>query len=49
MTRFRVHLCAGVVPNEFGAIRVTPNTWTTLEEAGAFGRVIARIATKGVW
>jgi len=48
MTRHRIHVRARVVPNEFSAIRVTPNVYTTLAEVDAFARAIEQVATKGL-
>jgi selenocysteine lyase/cysteine desulfurase len=48
MTRHRIHVRARVVPNEFSAIRVTPNVYTTVAEVDAFARAIEQVATKGL-
>ncbi len=48
MLRHRIHVRARVVPNEFSAIRVTPNVYTTVAEVDAFARAIEQVATKGL-
>ena len=48
MAKHRVHVRPRVVPNEFSAIRVTPNVYTTLEEVDVFARAITHAATKGI-
>jgi selenocysteine lyase/cysteine desulfurase len=48
MTTHRIHVRARVVPNEFSAIRVTPNVYTTIAEVDAFTRAIEAVATKGL-
>lgn len=47
-TKHRVHVRPRVVPNEFSAIRVTPNVYTTLEEIDVFSRAVMHAATKGI-
>ena len=44
----RIHVGARVVPNEFGAIRVTPNVYTTGAELDALTRAIATVALQGL-
>jgi selenocysteine lyase/cysteine desulfurase len=48
MRAHRIHVRPRVVPNEFSAIRITPNVYTTLEEVDAFARAIADAATSGL-
>jgi selenocysteine lyase/cysteine desulfurase len=48
MARHRVHVRPRVVPDEFSAIRVTPNVYTTLAEVDRFARAITQAATQGV-
>ena len=48
MTKHRIHVRARVVPNEFSAIRVTPNVYTTLAEVDAFAAAIEAVAAKGL-
>lgn len=48
MAKHRIHVRARVVPNEFSAIRVTPNVYTTLGEVDAFAKAIELVATKGL-
>lgn len=48
MARHRVHVRPREVPNEFSAIRVTPNVYTTLEEVDTFVRGVRQAATKGL-
>lgn len=48
MARHRVHVRPREVPNEFSAIRVTPNVYTTLEEVDVFARAIVHAATRGI-
>jgi selenocysteine lyase/cysteine desulfurase len=48
MARHRVHVRPRVVPDEFSAIRITPNVYTTLEEVDVFARAMAIAATKGI-
>ncbi|MGQ0647157.1 MAG: aminotransferase class V-fold PLP-dependent enzyme [Gemmatimonadaceae bacterium] len=48
MTKHRVHVRPRIVPNEFSAIRITPNVYTTLEEVDVFSRAIRQAATRGI-
>ncbi len=48
MRRYRVHVRPREVPNEFSAIRVTPNVYTTLQEVDVLVRGITHAATRGL-
>lgn len=43
--KYRIHVRARVIPNEFECIRISPNLYTSVEEIRRFGDAIAEIAT----
>ncbi|MFP5355498.1 MAG: hypothetical protein ACLGIK_10180 [Gemmatimonadota bacterium] len=48
MHTHRIHVLERIVPNEFKAIRVTPNVHTTVTDVDAFTRTIETVASRGL-